>query len=78
MKLSYLVDYWVPFPSSEYGGMINVIAGNDVECHDILRDTEEFYHDKEYNDRIMEAVVDAPRFQLTDDEPSRVVDYFIT
>jgi hypothetical protein len=78
MKYLYLVNFWVPFPSSEYGGLINVIAENDIECHNILRDTEEFYHDQKYSDRIMEAVVDAPRFQLTDDEPSRVVDYFIT
>jgi len=36
MKYLYIVDYWVPFPSSEYGGLINVIAENDIECHDIL------------------------------------------
>ena len=29
MKYLYIVDYWVPFPSSEYGGIINVIAEND-------------------------------------------------
>ena len=36
MKYLYLVNYWVPFPISEYGGLITVIAENDGECHDIL------------------------------------------
>jgi hypothetical protein len=26
MKSLYIVDYWVPFPSSEYGGV-------DMECN---------------------------------------------
>ena len=33
MKNLYLVDYWVPFPSSEYGGMVAVVAEDDHECH---------------------------------------------
>ena len=38
MKNLYLVDYWVPFPSSEYGGMVAVVAEDDHECHDVLLD----------------------------------------
>jgi hypothetical protein len=76
MKLIYLVDYWVPFPSSEYGGIINVIAENDIECHDLLTKFEGF--DKTYDDRIMANVVKAPRFALADDEESRILDVFLT
>jgi len=36
MKYLYIVDYWVPFPSSEYGGVINVIAENDIECRPLI------------------------------------------
>ena len=36
MKSLYIVDYWVPFPSSEYGGVINLIAENDTEAFTIL------------------------------------------
>jgi len=78
MKYLYLVNFWVPFPSSEYGGLINVIAENDIECHNILRDTEEFYHDEKYDDKIMEAVVHAPRFGLVNEEQSRIVDHLTT
>ncbi len=77
MKYLYIVDFWVPFPSSEYGGLINVIAENDNECHDVLlewRDEYENTHDA----RIMERVVAAPRFALVDEEQSRVVESFTT
>jgi hypothetical protein len=77
MKYLYLVDYWVPFPSSEYGGVVSVIAENDNECHDVLlkwRDEYENTHDG----RIMERVVNAHKFALVDEEPSRIVDSFTT
>jgi len=76
MKYLYLVDYWVPFPSSEYGGIINVIAENDIECHDILRDSDDY--DSRYHPKIMERVVAAPRFALVDEEESRIVESFTT
>ena len=76
MKYLYLVDYWVPFPSSEYGGIINVIAENDIECHDILRDSDDY--DARYHPKIMERVVAAPRFALVDEEESRIVESFTT
>ena len=76
MKYLYIVDYWVPFPSSEYGGLINVIAENDIECHDILRDSDDY--DDRYESKIMERVVAAPRFALVDNEESRIVEHFTT
>ncbi len=36
MKSLYIVDYWVGFPTSEYGGTITAIAKDDNECHDLL------------------------------------------
>ena len=46
MKTLYIIDYWVPFPSSEYGGIVNVIAGDDQECFDILQKERDEYHSK--------------------------------
>ena len=77
MKYLYIVDYWVPFPSSEYGGVISVIAENDQECHDTLRDGEISY-DSNYNHKIMESVVKAQKFALLDEEETRIVDSFTT
>lgn len=76
MKYLYIVDYWVPFPSSEYGGVINVIAENDIECHNILRDSDDY--DDRYESKIMERVVAAPRFSLASEEESRIVESFTT
>ena len=80
MKYLYLVDYWVPFPSSEYGGVISVIAENDNECHDVLLEWRDEYENT-HDSRIMENVSKALRFRLDsvhDDEGSRVVDSFTT
>ena len=77
MKYLYLVDYWVPFPSSEYGGVISVIAESDNECHDLLLDWRNDY-DSEFDSRIMERVVNAHTFGLVDEEESRIVDTFTT
>lgn len=77
MKFLYLVDYWVPFPASEYGGVLSVIAENDVECHDLLLDWRGEY-ESEYDNRIMERVVNADKFALADEDQSRIVNTFTT
>jgi len=35
-KFLYIVDHYVPFPSSEYGGIWNVVAKTDDECFDLI------------------------------------------
>jgi hypothetical protein len=77
MKYLYLVDYWVPFPTSEYGGLLTVIAKNDVECHDILLNWRHDADDK-YDNLIMEKVTTAITFQLANDEESGIVETFTT
>jgi len=77
MKYLYLVNYWVPFPSSEYGGLINVIASDDNECHDILLDWRDEYT-QEYDNLIMTQVVEAPSYALANDEESGIVETFTT
>ena len=76
MKSLYIVDYWVPFPSSEYGGVINLIAENDTEAFTILAD--EPTYDDEYNHLIMQNVVSAQKFILQDDYESGIIDSFTT
>lgn len=77
MKYLYLVDYWVPFPSSEYGGVVSVIGENDNEVHDLLLNWREEYNST-HDSRIMERVVKAHKFALVNDEDSRIVDTFTT
>jgi hypothetical protein len=76
MKSLYIVDYWVPFPSSEYGGLINLIASNDAEAFTILSEEESF--DDRYTNLIMERVVNAQKFKLQDDYESGILEAFTT
>ena len=76
MKALYIVDYWVPFPSSEYGGLINLIAESDTEAFTILSQEEQY--DKRYVDRIMSNVVNAQKFALADEYVSGIIDSFTT
>jgi hypothetical protein len=76
MKYLYIVDYWVPFPSSEYGGLINLIAESDTEAFELL--SEEHTFDNQYTDRIMERVVNAQKFALQDDYESGILETFTT
>ena len=77
MKSLYIVDYWVGFPSSEYGGVVTVVAENDNECHDLLLEWRDDYANS-YDDRILANVVKAPRFTLAEEQDSRIVDSFVT
>jgi succinate dehydrogenase flavin-adding protein (antitoxin of CptAB toxin-antitoxin module) len=76
MKYLYIVDYWVPFPSSEYGGLINLIAESDTEAFNILSN-EKSFNDR-YTDRIMERIVNAQKFALQDDYESGILEAFTT
>ena len=76
MKSLYIVDYWVPFPSSEYGGVINLIALDDKEAFELLREEKTF--DERYQNLIMPNVVKAQKFKLVDDYESGIIDAFTT
>jgi hypothetical protein len=76
MKSLYIVDYWVPFPSSEYGGVISLIAENDTEAFELLAGEDGF--DDKYQNLIMPNVVKAQKFALVDDYESGIIDAFTT
>ncbi len=76
MKYLYIVDYWVPFPSSEYGGIINLIAESDTEAFQILSQEQSF--DDRYVDRIMEKIITAQKFALVDEYDSGILETFTT
>jgi len=77
MKYLYLIDFWVPFPASEYSGLIVVIGKDDNEVHDILLKWRDKYLN-DYDNLIMSNVVKAERFALVEEETSRVAEAFIT
>jgi hypothetical protein len=76
MKSLYIVDYWVPFPSSEYGGVVSLIAESDTEAFSILSQENEY--ENEYVNLIMPNVVTAQKFALVDEYESGIIDSFTT
>jgi succinate dehydrogenase flavin-adding protein (antitoxin of CptAB toxin-antitoxin module) len=76
MKYMYVVEYWVPFPSSEYGGLITLIAENDTEALELLSDEESF--NEEHNSLIMEKIVTATKLELANDYESGIIEAFCT
>lgn len=75
-KFLYVIDYWVPFPTSEYGGIVNVIASNDQECFNILSEEESF--PENYGHLIMENVINATKLRLAEDYECDIIEAFIT
>ncbi len=76
MKSLYIVDYWIPFPSSEYGGVVTLIADSDAEAFIILSEEPQF--DDRYANLIMPNVINAKKFKLQDDYESGIIDSFTT
>jgi len=77
-KYMYVVDYWVPFPASEYGGLVILIAENDVEALELLSEESLQYYNKNYGHLIMEKIVTATKLELADDYESGIIEVFCT
>ena len=77
-KFLYIVEHYVPFPQSEYGGIWNVIAEDDDECFDLIvaEDSGNFY-EKYYSD-MRENILNARTYALAEDVDSAVVESFTT
>lgn len=78
MKYLYLINYWVPFPSSEYGGVVIAIAESDEECYNLVIDWDNDYY-PEYYPQAMDNIQKAQKFVLSEEnQKSRIVDSFTT
>lgn len=79
MKYLYIVDYWVPYPASDGGGILNVIAEDDDECFTLLSPENFQEFNEQYANLIMPKVKAATKFELVNsEEESRIVDAFLT
>lgn len=76
MKYLFVVDHYVPFPQSEYGGVWNVVAENEEECFDLITEYDDNY--PEYNGKLRENIQKSPKYSLLDELPSKVVSSFLT
>lgn len=77
-KFLYIVDHYIPFPSSEYGGLWNVIAEDDDECFDLItEDDSDNFYEKYYSD-LRENILNARIYALAGDVESGVIESFTT
>ena len=77
-KFLYIVDHAIGFPSSEYGGIWNVIADNDDECFNLISNSYQYEGYEECFGKLRENVIKAQKFVLANNESSRVVESFTT
>ena len=77
-KFLYIVEHYVPFPQSEYGGIWNVIAEDDDECFDLIsaEDSGNFY--ETYYTNLRENIVNSRTYALAEDPISQVIEGFTT
>lgn len=76
-KYLYIIDHYVPFPQSEYGGVWNVIANDDEECFDIITsDDDESY--PQFYSTLRENISKSDKYTIADEVDSGIVTSFLT
>ena len=77
-KFLYIVDHFVPFPQSEYGGVWNVIARDDEECFDVIVSEDDDLNIGCYS-KLRENISNSTKLELAEaDVNSKVVGSFIS
>lgn len=77
MKYLFIVDHFVSFPRSEYGGVWNVIAENNEECYDLIIADDDMNNFPDYG-KLRQNINKADKYSLLDELPSKVVTSFLT
>lgn len=73
----FIGKFWVPFPSSEYGGSWSVIASDKNEVATLLRSQVTDYY-TQYDDNMLESIEKAKYFELACEPKSMVINTFFT
>ena len=73
----YIVDHFIPFPQSEYGGVWNVIASDDEECFDLITaaDDNQF---PEYYGQLRGNITKSAKYIVVGNVEPKVVTSFLT
>jgi len=77
-KFLYIVEHYVPFTQSEYGGIWNVVAEDDEDCFDLITaEDPDGFNEKYYGD-LRENILKSRTFALAEDIESGIVEEFTT
>ena len=73
----YIVDHFIPFPQSEYGGVWNVLASDDEECFDLITDADDNQF-PEYYGKLRSNITNSAKYTVVGNEEPKVVTSFLT
>ena len=73
----YIVDHFIPFPQSEYGGVWNVLASDDEECFDLITDADDNQF-PEYYGKLRGTIGNAAKYTVVGNVEPKVVTSFLT
>ena len=76
MKYVYIIDYWITFPSSEYGGIVVCIGETVSEVFELLLNEDSFPESN--TNAMMESIKDATKLALKDEYESGIINAFTT
>ena len=77
-KYLYIIDHFMPFPQSEYGGVWHVIAKDDEECFDVVVSEDDDLNIGYYS-KLRENINYSTKLELAEEElSSKVLSSFIT
>jgi hypothetical protein len=78
-KYFYVVDHYVPFPASEYGGLWNVIAADDNECFELIVAEDGGNFNQPHYNKLRENIEKSYTYALAEDNlDSCIVTEFTT
>ena len=78
LKFLYIIDYWIPFPTSEYGGVLCVISESDSEVAAVIRNEDSIPNKIEYENQMLNNIYSAEKLPLSGDFESGIISAFLT
>ena len=78
MKFLYIIDYWIPFPTSEYGVVLCVISESDSEVAAVIRNEDSIPQKEGFENLMLKNIQEAEKLPLSGDFESGIISAFIT
>ena len=78
MKFLYIIDYWIPIPVSEYGGVLCVISESDSEVAAVIRNEDSIPQKEGFENLMLKNIQEAEKLPLSGDFESGIISAFLT
>tara|TARA_B100001287_G_C22546734_1_gene464788 strand:+ start:210 stop:446 length:237 start_codon:yes stop_codon:yes gene_type:complete len=78
LKFLYIIDYWIPIPVSEYGGVLCVISESDSEVAAVIKADDQIPYQIEHENQMLNNIYSAEKLPLSGDFESGIIHAFLT